>query len=400
MKARLHITFFLIFLCGFLKASQPLSKETTSIIRQLYVYDNGLIRTIGTIEENADLESLAGKQLFPENVCGEIIWFSEGDPLPVQIPEDEQLFIRIVTVYLSELAEEENYNELNETLQIIKRFQTKNGGETLPTEFAAKTDILYNSKGNEIALFSILVSVFCISLFCLLKKRENKTANTILATIVILYIALNMACRWIIEKHIPLTSNYEIILFLSLCTLIINVIASKSSKTSQIINAIIAIITLAANICCDKSISALNSVLDSPLLAYHVSITIVSYAIFMIMAINGIIGLITKDTGTSERLLHFNSIMLYPGIICLAIGIIIGSIWAKTAWGSYWSWDPKETWALITLIVYVLGVFANESSIFLKDKRFHLFCIIAFAFVIFTFFGVNYLFEGFHSYTG
>ena len=400
MKARLYITFFLILLCGFQKASQPLPKETTSIIRQLYVYDNGLVRTIGTIEENADIESLAGKRLFPENDCGDIIWFCESDPLPMQIPEDEQLFIRKVTVYLSELAKEENYNELNETLQKIKRFQTKNGGETLLTEFAAKTDILYNSKGNEIALFSILVSVFCISLFCLLKKRENKTANTILATIVILYIALNMACRWIIEKHIPLTSNYEIILFLSLCTLIINVIASKSSKTSQIINAIIAIITLAANICCDKSISALNSVLDSPLLAYHVSITIVSYAIFMIMAINGIIGLITKDTGTSERLLHFNSIMLYPGIICLAIGIIIGSIWAKTAWGTYWSWDPKETWALITLIVYVFGVFANESSIFLKDKRFHLFCIIAFAFVIFTFFGVNYLLEGFHSYTG
>lgn len=398
MKVRLHITFFLIFLCGFLKASQPLPIETTSIIRQLYVYDNGLVRTIGTIEENADIESLAGKQLFPENVCGEIIWFSEGDPLPVQIPEDEQLFIRIVTVYLSELAEEENYNELNETLQKIKRFQTKNGGETLPTEFAAKTDILYNSKGNEIALFSILVSVFCISLFCLLKKRENKTANTILATIVILYIALNMACRWIIEKHIPLTSNYEIILFLSLCTLIINVIASKSSKTSQIINAIIAIITLAANICCDKSISALNSLLDSPLLAYHVSITIVSYAIFMTMAINGTIGLVTKDTGTSERLLRFNSIMLYPGIICLAIGIIIGSIWAKTAWGSYWSWDPKETWALITLLVYGFAIFANKSPIFLRNKNFHIFCIVAFAFVIFTFFGVNYLLDGMHSY--
>ena len=398
MKVRLHITFFLIFLCGFLKASQPLPKETTSIIQQLYVFDNGLVRTIGAIEENADIESLAGKRLFPENVCGDIIWFCESDPLPMQIPEDEQLFIRKVTVYLSELAKEENYNELNETLQKIKRFQTKNGGDALPTEFAAKTDILYNSKGNEFALFIILVSAFSISMFCLLKKQESKTANTILAIIVILYIALNMACRWIIEKHIPLTSNYEIILFLSLCTLIINVIASKSSKTSQIINAIIAIIILAANICCDKSISALNSLLDSPLLAYHVSITIVSYAIFMIMAINGIIGLVTKDTGTSNKLLHFNSIMLYPGIICLAIGIIIGSIWAKTAWGSYWSWDPKETWALITLLVYGIGIFANKSPIFLKNKNFHFFCIVAFLFVIFTFFGVNFLFHGFHSY--
>lgn len=398
MKVRLHIKFFLIFLCGFLKASQPLPKETTSIIRQLYVFDNELVRAFGAIEENADIESLAGKRLFPENVCGDIIWFCESDPLPMQIPEDEQLFIRKVTVYLSELAKEENYNELNETLQKIKRFQTKNGGDALPTEFAAKTDILYNSKGNEFALFIILVSAFSISMFCLLKKQESKTANTILAIIVILYIALNMACRWIIEKHIPLTSNYEIILFLSLCTLIINVIASKSSKTSQIINAIIAIIILAANICCDKSISALNSLLDSPLLAYHVSITIVSYAIFMTMAINGIIGLVTKDTGTSDKLLRFNSIMLYPGIICLAIGIIIGSIWAKTAWGSYWSWDPKETWALITLLVYGIGIFANKSSIFLKNKNFHIFCIAAFAVVLFAYFGVNYLLTGFHSY--
>ena len=175
---------------------------------------------------------------------------------------------------------------------------------------------------------------------------------------------------------------------------------SKEHNTALICNPIALAIILLSNLLCNNSIKALNSALDSPLLGYHVAITIISYAIFFIMALNSIIGLLTKNEKTDLKIRHINSKLLLPGIICLGIGILIGSIWAKNAWGSYWSWDPKETWALITLIVYVLGVFANESSIFLKDKRFHLFCIIAFAFVIFTFFGVNYLFEGFHSYTG
>ena len=87
--------------------------------------------------------------------------------------------------------------------------------------------------------------------------------------------------------------------------------------------------------------------------------------------------------------------LLYPAVSLLAIGIIIGAVWANISWGNYWSWDPKEVWALITLIVYALPL---HSGVLRHPRSFYLYCLLAFFSVIITYFGVNFILGGIHAY--
>ena len=159
----------------------------------------------------------------------------------------------------------------------------------------------------------------------------------------------------------------------------------------------------------------LQPVLQTPLLGIHVSVIMLAYTLFAIIAINGIIGLCAKSK--REQLMHLSQILLYPAEFCLMAGIFIGAVWANMSWGRYWGWDPKETWALITMLVYALLLHfpwlkrltaqRSNSATVLQAKPiqqrsghvvYHIFSIIAFLFVLFTYFGVSYLLGGLHSY--
>ncbi len=165
----------------------------------------------------------------------------------------------------------------------------------------------------------------------------------------------------------------------------------------------------------------LQPVLQTPLLGIHVSVIMLAYTLFAVIAILGIVGLCSKKMSTVNY--QLSTILLYPAEFCLTAGIFIGAVWANMSWGRYWGWDPKETWALITMLVYAAllhwpviirsvtrrattpsadspantspaGYTANERA----AKLFHIFSIVAFFFVLFTYFGVSYLLGGLHSY--
>lgn len=168
----------------------------------------------------------------------------------------------------------------------------------------------------------------------------------------------------------------------------------------------------------------LQPVLQTPLLGIHVSVIMLSYTLFAIIMINGIIGLIaalkaTKASGEkqlklfalSTRTATLSKVLLYPALFCLTTGIFIGAVWANMSWGRYWGWDPKETWALITMLVYagilhypLLVKNARAPKSQLTDPKssklwiYHMLCIVAFLLVLFTYFGVSYLLGGMHSY--
>ena len=146
----------------------------------------------------------------------------------------------------------------------------------------------------------------------------------------------------------------------------------------------------------------LQPVLQTPLLGIHVSVIMLAYTLFAIISINGIVGLCSKRL--SPFTFHLSTILLYPAEFCLMAGIFIGAVWANMSWGRYWGWDPKETWALITMLVYTvlihfpwikkLFAISNQQS----EMVYHIFSIVAFFFVLFTYFGVSYLLGGLHSY--
>ena len=164
----------------------------------------------------------------------------------------------------------------------------------------------------------------------------------------------------------------------------------------------------------DPQIGHLMPVLSSPLLTIHVSVIMMAYALLSITFLTGIWGLITghsltcpkeKDAsprGGSEGVLHSSLLMsqlfLYPALTCMGLGIFIGAIWANVSWGTYWSWDPKETWALITFMVYAVPVHQQSFPWLRSPRHYHLYMVLAFLTILMTYFGVNYFLGGMHSY--
>ena len=143
--------------------------------------------------------------------------------------------------------------------------------------------------------------------------------------------------------------------------------------------------------------SQLMPVLRTPLLQVHVISIVLGYFIFFSLLAIGIAGLIVSRE-RSERLRDLSTVLLYPAVFLLTFGIFLGAVWANISWGNYWAWDPKETWALITLLIYSVPLHQKSLGFLRKPKAFHLYCILAFLSVLVTYFGVNMTLGGMHSY--
>ncbi len=140
-------------------------------------------------------------------------------------------------------------------------------------------------------------------------------------------------------------------------------------------------------------------VLRSPFFSIHISTIVTAYALLLSILVVGVIALFKpKDLARMERLKSLSIAMLYPAVALLAFGIFIGAIWANVSWGNYWSWDPKEVWALITLLIYAAPLHEKLWKSFQKPMFFHIYGILAFMSVLFTYFGVNLLLGGVHAY--
>ena len=150
-------------------------------------------------------------------------------------------------------------------------------------------------------------------------------------------------------------------------------------------------------------VTHLMPVLSSPLLSLHVTVIMVAYALLFFVMLNGISAVVVRFTQPAnqaylERLRSISMVMLYPAVALLAMGIFIGAVWANISWGNYWSWDPKEVWALITLLVYAMPLHDGIWKAFRKPMFFHLYSVVAFLSVLVTYFGVNLFLGGIHAY--
>ncbi len=211
--------------------------------------------------------------------------------------------------------------------------------------------------------------------------------------------------RWYISGNIPLSNGYETMAFVSLSTSLLTLSAIWMLRkqpfvcnTVTIGGLMIAGLTLLVAHLSEMSpqITSLMPVLHSPWLTTHVSLIMISYSLFAFMAVIAGVDLVKKDA----RLDALNRLMLYPAEIFLTIGIFLGAIWANQSWGTYWSWDPKEVWALISMLIYCIP-FHTESLPFMKKaKVMDWYLIMAFLSILMTYFGVNYLLGGMHSYAG
>lgn len=278
-------------------------------------------------------------------------------------------------------------------------------GNNPPSETRISAEILYNQLPlTVVGAFMILIGILIIVIAEIIRKKGYAIKLGILLIISAFQFAVFLL-RWYISGNIPLSNGYETMAFVSLSTSLLTLSAIWMLRkqpfvcnTVTIGGLMIAGLTLLVAHLSEMSpqITSLMPVLHSPWLTTHVSLIMISYSLFAFMAVIAGVDLVKKDA----RLDALNRLMLYPAEIFLTIGIFLGAIWANQSWGTYWSWDPKEVWALISMLIYCIP-FHTESLPFMKKaKVMDWYLIMAFQSILMTYFGVNYLLGGMHSYAG
>ncbi|MGM9740123.1 MAG: cytochrome c biogenesis protein CcsA, partial [Candidatus Cryptobacteroides sp.] len=267
--------------------------------------------------------------------------------------------------------------------------------------------------------FNLPVALLCllaglIGLYCsVYGKSGGWMARTgIVPFAALAYLIFRFVLQWRMAGFIPLTDGCGTMQFLALCSCLAASLCTILKREKWASSALL-LLAGAALLVAMMSNAGANAgkpapVLDSPLLCVHVMLMMIAYMLFGLMAVGGAIALIinAKSRRSSdpraglavERLWHIDSVLLYFAVFLLAAGIFTGAVWANISWGRYWGWDPKETWALITLLVYSFGLHQNSLKRMRRPMFFHVFTLLAFACVLMTYFGVNYLLGGLHSY--
>ena len=304
-------------------------------------------------------------KIFPYRIGHAVNWYSPGGQvLPREIPVKEQFFIKQSMDFLTEAIVTGQRDRAFEIIAKIKLFQRDMIGDVLPSENKTQTELFYN------------------------KLRSIKFPVLITA---------QLGLRWWLSGHIPLSNGYETMLFMAWVLLILTIVLFRKFRFFLWIGPLAACCCLLVAMMTGSGsqITPLMPVLQSPLLSVHVMTVMCAYALF---ALQMMLGVYSFWTSKLERITALSQLLLYPAIFLLTIGIFLGAVWANVSWGNYWSWDPKESWALITLMVYAIPLHKASIGAFNKPRFYHIYMISAFLAVLITYFGVNFILGGMHSY--
>jgi len=355
-------------------------------------------------------------RLFPcRDSAGAVRWYCRGDTLPQHLPSEERQFIHSFEAYLQHLANQQDWKSLNETLNRTIFYQQQRATTVLPSPFQNKAEKLYNHIVPKMFLAISIIGISCLLLLLLLLQNLHKAVlslfvkrtGIVTATLISSYYLLIFVLHWVVTGQLPLNNSFDTLVFLSLCSTVVALLLSKRHQRAIPFGLLISGFAMLVAVLTQKTptITLRSSALDSPLLSIHVSIIMISYTLFAFISLNAIAALcwhcLNNDAHceTSLRLLKESQRLLYPALTLIVAGIIIGSVWAKDAWGSYWSWDPKETWALVTAILYAILLWmGTKKGRDIHPDRYHIVALVCFIAVLFTYFGVNYLLGGLHSY--
>lgn len=332
-------------------------------------------------------------------------WFSPVDKLPQAVEHQHALYIRNVFSLLNGDVKAGNTSRVNEFFIKMKKYQEVSSGNSLPTATQYKAERINNAFPFATILFMANLTLGFIALFYTIyrmtKKKEIKVLNIalpILLGVSFLALTFGLALRWIISGNVPMSNGYESMLTVAWFVMLISILMQLRIRIVMVFGFLISgFFLLVSHINqMDPAIGQMMPVLNSPLLSIHVSIIMMSYALLSLTFICGIMGVCLRSHG--EELQALSRIFLYPALTTMGFGIFIGAIWANVSWGNYWSWDSKETWALITFMIYAVVVHTQSLPVFRKPLVYHIYITLAFLSIAMTYFGVNYFLTGMHSY--
>jgi cytochrome c-type biogenesis protein CcsB len=347
---------------------------------------------------------------------GSTQWGSPQEALAKATAGTDSLFVKnVLPVLANAIGNPKNVIQLRET---ISAYQDKYAGYELPSGTETKAELLYYKLNIFEKLFPFYATIGILMLggliYTVIKgvKRNPllvKIPGWLLFAGFILH-SFGLALRWYISGHSPMSNGYESMLFISWVTLLAGFIFSRRSDFTLAATAVLSFMTLlvAHMSFMDPEITNLVPVLKSYWLTLHVSVITGSYGFLGLGAILGFITLILlaltnnrnrdRISATIDELTVINYKTLTLGLYFLTIGTFLGAVWANESWGRYWGWDPKETWSLITIVVYSIVLHSRMIPGMKDIFTFNILSLFAFSSVLMTYFGVNYYLSGLHSY--
>jgi cytochrome c-type biogenesis protein CcsB len=345
-------------------------------------------------------------------------WGSSQEALMRPRSREDSLYLAGIVPTIADALQTNNMATIRRVSASVSEYQKRFAGYNLPTQSKIKAELLYYRLGIFEKLFPFYATVGLIMLIGLITmvikgRKETTLFVKVLGWLLFagfMFHTLGLGLRWYIAGRSPMSNGYESMIFISWVTLLAGFIFSRRSAFALSATAVLASMTLmVAHLSfMDPEITNLVPVLKSYWLTLHVSVITGSYGFLGLGAILGLINMIlmalsnekniSRIAITIDELTVINYKTLTLGLYFLTIGTFLGAVWANESWGRYWGWDPKETWSLITIIMYSIVIHSRTIPGMKDIFTFNLISLFAFSSVLMTYFGVNYYLSGMHSY--
>ncbi len=385
-----------------------ISKEFIDVSERMNLLDRTLVKEV--------------LRIFPKPDDSNNTWIS-----PIKVKDvpyratDSVIANQIFPAYLLSLKKGRatgDYTDADKVLQGIEKFQRSHSNDIMPSIEKRDAEIFYNKYDVFTKLYwmYMLAAVFMMIFVIAAIFNNNKFISWMTklgaAAIVVLFIVhtIGLIWRWYIAGHAPWSNAYESVLYVGWATVFFGLAFGRKSQLTIASTAFVgAFILWAASMnWMNPEIENLQAVLDSYWLMIHTAVIVASYGPFTLGAILGVVSLFLMIFTTEKNkekmdlnikeITIINELALTVGMVLLAIGTFLGGQWANESWGRYWGWDPKETWALISLIVYAFVIHMRLIPGLRGRWLFNFVSIVALSSIMFTYFGVNYYLSGLHAY--
>ena len=373
---------------------------------------------------NLLFSALEGKilRIFPVPNDPNNRWISFSEVAETKLQGVDSLYVNnVVPLYFASLRQgraTQDYTQADQLLESLKGYQQKYGAAVMPSEKQIKAEILYNKYDIFKRLFSWYMYAGTLLFFILIAQmlydvRFLRTViNIFIGIISFLFVlhTVGLLARWYISGHAPWSDAYESMIYVAWATMGMGLAFGRKSNLTIAATAFVAsmVLMIAHWNWMDPEIANLVPVLDSYWLMINVAVIVGSYGPFALGMILGVISLLlmllTTKKSSEKMRLHVaeltvvNELALTVGLIMLTIGNFLGGQWANESWGRYWGWDPKETWALISILIYAFVLHMRLVPGLRGKWIYSLASIVAFASIMMTYFGVNFYLTGLHSY--
>lgn len=400
-----------------------LQDKVASIYRTDPSHRSKTDKDILKIDERANVFNLLAERrllhIFPLPDDPDGTWYAPGDDHSCFSGRDSMFVSMIFDWYVDELAAAAsvgNWSKADEVLGMVSTFQKAKASGVELSEKKLHAEVMYNSmdifRRSMLGYLILSVMLLVVSTGCTVGHwRLRWLQNVLVGMILLVFIfhTVGIGLRWYIAGYAPWTNSYETMIYVAWTSVLAGMIFSRRDMLVLSLAVLFGgvILSVSGMNWMDPQITTLIPVLKSPWLMFHVAVIVASYGFLGLSCMIGIVNMsfmifLNRPEAHLESRIRglsiLNELSLWIGLVLLTIGTFLGAIWANESWGRYWGWDPKETWALITIIVYVLVTHIHILNVRIKEWLFNFMSVIAFASVLMTFLGVNHFFGGMHSY--